>query len=144
MRSSLREWYLQNIAPLLKDNAADESGLCDGYCKITVLFNISSIYSNRLNTCMYWRGTSGMEDIEKETQRFARNIISKYEEETDTGFRRSLLLAQKLPVAEATIQSGDEWKKQLSVHANTSQDQLLKMPQQTFKHWCDLLGRTIL
>jgi hypothetical protein len=136
-RMSLRSWYCTNIGP--DDTPVNGPVFCDGYYKILVLFYICSIYVNRLNTCIFWIGETGIEDMEDESQRFATEIVSLYEEEAHKNLQSSLLLSQKVPIAEATIQSGDEWKKQMV--SSRSQDQWFKMPRETFCSWCHLFGR---
>jgi hypothetical protein len=137
VRLSLQNWYFSHIGP--DDTPISGPVFCDGYYKILVLFYICSIYSNRLITCIYWRGTPDIMEMEEESQRFANIIASLYKEEAYSNLQSSLLLAQKLPIAEATIESGDDWKKQLGL--GSSQSQLFKMPEQTFKQWCSLFGR---
>ena len=140
IRSSLRNWYFSHIGP---NNAPmNRSILCDGFYRILVLFYIASIYSNRLNTCIFFSGTPEIEEMEDECQKFANNIVSLCKGESYLNMQGSLLLAQKLPIAEATIQSGADWKQQLSY--SNSRSQPFKMPKQTFRDWCNLFGRKTL
>jgi hypothetical protein len=137
IRCSLQIWFLSHIGP---DNTPINGSIfCDGYYKILILFYIASIYSNRLNTCIFFSGTTDVDEMEDESQRFANNIVSLFKEESYANLQSSLLLAQKLPIAEATIQSGADWKKQLSI--SNSRCQLFKMSKQTFNQWCSLFGR---
>jgi len=137
IRLSLQSWYSRNFGP---DNTPINGPVfCPGYNRVLILFYICSIYSNRINTCMYWAGTPGIREMEEESQRFASIIVSLYKEEKNSNFQSSLLLAQKLPIAEATIESGNDWKQQLSL--GICQSQLFKMPKETFKHWCSHFGR---
>jgi hypothetical protein len=137
IRLSLRNWYSSHIG--LDDVPINGLASRDECYKILVLFYISSIYSNRLNTCIYVSGASDMMEREEESQRFANIVVSIYREEAYSKLQSSLLLAQKLPIAEAIIESGDNWKEQLRL--SSGQGQLFKMPAQTFKHWCALFGR---
>jgi hypothetical protein len=139
-RVSLRNWYCTHIGP--DGTPINRPVFCDGYYKILVLFYICSIYVNRLNTCIFWTGESGIEEMEDESQRFAKNIVSMYREEAYKDLPSSLLLSQKVPIAEATIQSGDEWKKQWVL--SESRSQLFRIPKQTFCYWCSLFGRKTL
>lgn len=138
-RSSLQNWYSSHIEP--DGTPLNRSCFCKRYDKVMTLFYICSIYSNRLSTCIYWTGTQGVEEIEQETQKFAKIIVSLFEEKAYSNFQSSLLLAQKLPIAEATIKSARVWKKQLHHSKGQSQRLLFKMPKQTFEGWCSLLGR---
>lgn len=140
VRSSLQEWYSQNIGD--DGTPADGPIFCNGYFKIIVLFFICSIYSNRLNTCIYLPETSDVLEIEEETQLCASGIVRLYQEEAHTNLQSSMLLAQKLPLADATIKSGSEWRKQLIL--GKRQDKLFKMPKETFEKWCGLFGRSTL
>jgi hypothetical protein len=137
LRSSLQCWYSSNFRP--DTTLINGPVLCPGYNRILILFYICSIYSNRLNTCMYWSGTPDIQEMEEESQRFASIVVSVYKEETCSNSRSSLLLAQKLPIAEATIESGSDWMQHLI--RGTWQTQLFKMQKQTYEHWCSLFGR---
>lgn len=78
--------------------------------------------------------------MEEECQWFASIIVSLHNREESYSNRQgSLLLAQKLPIAEATIESGHAWKMQLSL--GSGQDRVFKMPRETFDDWCKLFGR---
>ncbi|KKO98289.1 hypothetical protein THAR02_09612 [Trichoderma harzianum] len=84
--------------------------------------------------------TPGIYDMEEECQWFASIIVSlHHREESYSNRQGSLLLAQKLPIAEATIESGHAWKMQLSL--GSGQDRVFIMPRETFDHWCKLFGR---
>lgn len=137
LRLALKNWYSSHIGP--DDIPIIGTGLGDGYYKLLVLFYLCSIYSNRLNTCIHWTGTSDIEEMEEESQRFAKTIVSFCKGEAYSNLQSSLILAQKLPIAEATIKSGEEWKQQW--RRSSRQGQLFKMPEQTFRHWCSLFGR---
>lgn len=78
--------------------------------------------------------------MEEECQWFASIIVSlHHREESYSNRQGSLLLAQKLPIAEATIESGHAWKMQLSL--GSGQDRVFIMPKVTFDDWCKLFGR---
>jgi hypothetical protein len=136
-RIALQKWYCTYIGP---DNTPINGPIfCDGYYKILVLFYICSIYVNRLSTCIFWTAEFGFEEIEDECQRFASNIVSIYEEHANQRLPSSLLLSQKIPIAEATIQSSGEWKKQW--RQRESRIALFRIPKHVFCHWCGLFGR---
>jgi hypothetical protein len=135
IRISLHTWYADYISATVNGRPL----ISDQNYKILVLYYITSIYSNRLNTCVHWKGTPGMVEMEAESQQFAGMVVSLYKEEAYRELRSCLLLAQKLPIAEATIQTGAEWSGELT--ASKSPAGLFMMPKQTFKHWCDLFGR---
>jgi hypothetical protein len=135
VRLALQAWYFDYIGP--PPNGGPKFSK-ENY-KIMILFYITSIYANRMSTCIYWNGTPGIKELEEETQRFAHIIVSLYKEEAYRELQSCLLLAQKLPIAEATIQIGDEWMEQLN--SFTSPNNLFMMPEQTFRHWCNLFGR---
>jgi len=138
LRLTLKTWYSSHIGigaiPIL---AAGHDGI---YCKILIAFYLCAIYSNRLNTCIHWTGTetSAIEEMEKETQRFAKAIVTLCEVEAYSALKNSLLSAQKLPIAEATIKTTEEWKQQWRC---SRPGELFKMPERAFKHWCNLFGR---
>ncbi len=79
-----------------------------------------------------------MDEMEEESQRFANTILSFCRGEVDSNLQSSLILAQKLPIAEATIESGEEWKQQWKY---SQVGELFKMPEHTFRHWCSRFGR---
>jgi hypothetical protein len=87
---------------------------------------------------LHWTGTPDIDEMEGESQRFASAIVFFCKSETN--LQSSMILAQKLPIAEATIETGEEWKQQWCQHSST-QGQLFKMPKQTFRLWCSLFGR---
>ena len=138
LRLALRTWYSSHIgidaSPILA------AGLGNKYCRLLPVFYLNTIYSNRLNTCIHWTGTETLdtEEMEKETQRFAKTIVTLCEGEAYSTLKSGLISAQKLPIAEATIETSEEWKQQWRC---TRQGKLFKMPEQTFKHWCNLFGR---
>jgi hypothetical protein len=140
LRLALKSWYFSHVGP----NDAPIVGTClsDGCYRLLVLFYLCSIYSNRLNTCIYWTETPDAEEMEEESQQYAKTIVSLCKGEAYSNLQSSLILAQKLPIAEATIESGEEWKQQW--HRNSKQGQMFKMPEQTFRHWCSLFGRKTL
>jgi hypothetical protein len=135
IRTSLKAWYKHHISA-----SPDGTILPCGYNRIIVLFSISSIYSNRLNTCICLAGTLKAEDLEEETQLFASNILALYKEEAHKDIQSSLLLAQKVPIAESAIESGKEWKR--GFERGGEQGQLFVMPKKTFVRWCTLFGRS--
>ena len=138
LRLGLKNWYYSYIGPDDTPIIGSSFGLGDGYYKLLVLFYLCSIYSNRLNTCMHWIGTPDIDEMEEESQRFANAIVFFCKGETN--LQSSMILAQKLPIAEATIETGEEWKQQWRCHSSR-QGQLFKMPKQSFRHWCSLFGR---
>jgi hypothetical protein len=139
LRLALRKWYQINVHP---DGALKNSAVvCAKPYNILVLYRLCSIYSNRLNTSIFWTGTQGIEEMEEETQEFSRILVSLSKSEAYKDLQSSLLLAQKLPIAEAIIESGDFWKAELANNKNTAPGQLFKMPVQSFSKWCRLFGR---
>lgn len=79
--------------------------------------------------------------MEEESQRCASSIVSLHnEEEAYYRLQSSLLLIQKLPIAEAVISSAKEWKERLT-NDMTQCQQFFLMPNHTFQHWCGLFGR---
>lgn len=141
LRSSLQGWYPGAFGP---GNIPIHEGsvFCHRYSRILVLYYICTICCNRLNTCMYRAGElSEILEMEEESQRCASIIVSLHrEQEAYSRLRSSLLLIQKLPVAEAVIGSPNEWRKHLTVGMVRYQ-QLFLMPKQIFQRWCDLFGR---
>jgi hypothetical protein len=137
VRVSLQNWHSRYFGP--DETPAHKHASCKTYSKRMILFYICSIYCNRLNTCIYQMGESDINEVEEESQRFANIIVSLHNEEASSNDEGSVLLAQKVPIAEATINTGGRWKKQLSL--SNGQSQLYKMPKQTFKQWCSLFGR---
>lgn len=136
-RSGLKKWYSRYMGP--DDSPVDGAGLGDGYFKFLVLFYLCSIYSNRLLTCIHLNGTSDIEDVEEESQRFAKIIVSLCKGPGYSSLQSSVILAQKLPIAEATIETSEEWRQ--AWRRSSWQGPLFKMPEQTFKHWCSRFGR---
>lgn len=134
LRRSLEDWYSSNVGP----DQEPKKRLCNGFPKILVLFYVCSIYANRLNTCLYWTGTPYIADAEEETQRYANILLDLERQEAYTNLQGALLLAQKVPMAKATITTGQEWKTMLS---RTPSVPLFRMPQATFNRWCHLFGR---
>jgi len=140
LRLALKNWHSTYIGlDDTVDNPIAGIGLSDGYCKLRVLCYLCTIYSNRLSTSIYFTGTPGIEEMEQESQRLARNIVSFCRDEAYSNLQSSLILAQKLPIAEATIETGEEWKQQS--RQGSGQSQLFKMPEKTFRRWCSLFGR---
>jgi hypothetical protein len=143
LRLSLQVWHSTYIEPMAihKDKVVDMS---DGYCKIILLFYITSIYVNRLSTCIYSgeaRDMDGLsaEELEDQAQEFAQSIISIAKGKAYLSMQSALLLAQKVPIAEATIGSGDQWKRELFLGRGKSN--ILKISERTFRYWCRLMGR---
>jgi hypothetical protein len=107
-----------------------------------IQYYVCTIYCNRLNTCMYhpWEMMEVLR-MEEESQLCASHIVSLNTEQlVHSGLQASLLLIQKLPLAEAVVTSADEWRD--SIIRGTQQT--FVMPRQTFQNWCGLLGRTML
>lgn len=136
-RLGLKKWYSSYIGP--DDAPIVGTDLGDGYYKLLVLFYLCSIYSNRLNTCIHWIGAPDTENMEEESLRFAKTIVSLCKGPGYSSLQSSLILAQKLPIAEATIESSEEWKRQW--RSGSRQGRLFKMPEQTFRRWCSRFGR---
>jgi hypothetical protein len=141
LRSSLQTWHSRNFGPGNR-RISDDLVFCPNYSRILVLYYICTIYCNRLNTSIYRAGE--MPEIlkmEEESQRCASSIVSLHkEEEAYCRLQSSLLLVQKLPLAEAVISSAKEWKERLTTDMTRCQHFFL-MPKPTFQHWCDLFGR---
>ncbi|KAF2096224.1 hypothetical protein NA57DRAFT_59280 [Rhizodiscina lignyota] len=137
LQLALQNWHSRNMRP--DGNPVNAPIFCEGFSKIQVLFSICSMYSNRLNTCIFWAGTPGIEELEEESQRLANYIVSLYKEEACSSLQNSVILAHKLYIAEAIIESADDWGKQLKLGSAGSQ--LFKMPKESFKNWCCLFGR---
>ncbi|UKZ72455.1 hypothetical protein TrVFT333_000084 [Trichoderma virens FT-333] len=141
LRASLQNWYNTYIQP--SGTPINNPAFGNMYYDALIIYYICMIYSNRLNTCIYLQGTPGIYDMEEESQRFASIIVSLHQREESYSNRQgSLLLAQKLPIAEATIESGDAWKMHLSF--GFMQDDVFKIPGETFDYWCKLFGRRTL
>ncbi|PTB37944.1 hypothetical protein M441DRAFT_173355 [Trichoderma asperellum CBS 433.97] len=141
LRVSLQGWYHKYIQP----SGVSINDLASGnmYYDALIIYYICMIYSSRLNTCIHLQDTPGIYKLEEECQRFARIIVSLHQSgESSSNHQRALLLAQKLPIAEATIQSGDAWKTQLSL--GYSYNHIFKMPREKFDIWCKLFGRSTL
>ena len=137
IRSSLKCWYSTNFGSCGPPDNIRSLG--DGYYKLLILFYLCSLYSNRLNTCIFWAGTSDIEDIEDESQEIAKTIVSFSKDEAYSTLRSSLILAQKLPIAEATVETGVDWRGQL--RRGSGPGQLFKIQERVFRHWCSLFGR---
>ncbi|KAH8819431.1 hypothetical protein F5884DRAFT_892477 [Xylogone sp. PMI_703] len=133
LQSSLQKWSASY--------AGLNSTLDNGNYKIVVMFYLCTIYSNRLNTCIHYRmRIPDTIEMEEESQQFANIIVSlNSQKEAYYSLQSSLLLAQKLPIAEATIETGDDWREQLM--SNSSDDQLFKIPRRMFTRWYSLFGR---
>jgi len=142
LRLALKGWLSDHINS--DGSPKSDTPLCSGPAKILVLFYLCSIYSNRLNNCIFWTGAPEVDELEKETQKFARILVSLYNEEAYKDLQSSLLLAQKLPIAEATIESGEYWQASLNRRTDASQGQMFVLPKETFEYWCHLFGRTTL
>ncbi|KAL6899917.1 hypothetical protein GGI43DRAFT_53705 [Trichoderma evansii] len=138
LRASLQDWYHTYIKP--SETLIDDSASGNMYYDALIIYYICTIYSSRLNTCIHLQGTPGIFKMEEECQSFSRIIVSLHQRgETSSNRLQSLLLAQKLPIAEATIESGDAWKTQLSL--GYSHNNIFKMSRETFEYWCKLFGR---
>lgn len=138
LRVSLQDWYHSYIQPI--GTLINDSTYGNMYYDALIIYYICMIYSSRLNTCIHLQGTPGIHQMEDECQWFARIIISSHQRGGSSSNRQgSLLLAQKLPIAEATIESGDAWKTQLSFGDN--HDHIFKIGRDTFDYWCKLFGR---
>ncbi|KAL7940493.1 hypothetical protein V8C42DRAFT_362289 [Trichoderma barbatum] len=138
LRGSLQNWYSSYIQP--SETPINNPFFGNAYYDALVIYYICMMYCNRLNTSIHLQGTQGINDMEEECQWFASIIISlHHREESYSNRQGSLLLAQKLPIAEATIASGDAWKLQLSL--GYSQDGVFKISGEVFDYWCKLFGR---
>jgi len=137
LRKTLQEWYTNYIEAGASSNS--NSILCNGYFKIKVLFYICSIYSNRFNTCIYWTGTPGIVDLEGETQSFAERIMALHSSDVHLDLQSALLVAQKIPIAEAIVASREDWKQEMDLGKN--EGKLFRMPERAFTRWCNLFGR---
>lgn len=133
LRESLKNWCSTYVEP------DGSTSFRDDHYQIIVLYYICVIYSNRLSTSLAWTETADLEEMEAESQRFASRTVTLSNEEAFPNLLRSLLLTQKLPIAESMIETGYDWKQQLQHCRN--QGPVFKMPKQTFMQWCDLLGR---
>ncbi|KAL6805119.1 hypothetical protein J3E68DRAFT_387676 [Trichoderma sp. SZMC 28012] len=138
LRASLQNWYSTYIQP--SGMSVNNPPFGNMYYDALIIYYICMIYSDRLNTCIHLQETPGIYEMEAECQWFASIIVSLHNREESYSNRQgSLLLAQKLPIAEATIESGHAWKMQLSL--GSGQDRVFRMPRETFDHWCKLFGR---
>jgi hypothetical protein len=106
LRKALKNWYSTHVDP--KNAPIIGTNLNDGLYKLVVLFYLCSIYSNRLSTCIHWTGTRGMEGIEDECQQLSKNIVLLCEGDGNSSLKSCLILAQKLPIATATIKTSEE------------------------------------
>lgn len=140
VRSSLQAWHSKNFGS--HRTPVNGPAFCPGPSQVLVLFYICCIYSNRLSTCIHWAGTLNVLAMEEESQRFANIIISTHNQQRHSTQQGSLLLIQKVPIAQATVDSGADWMEQLS-HGEP-QGAFFKMPSRPFTNWCRLLGRSIL
>lgn len=107
LRMSLQSWHKKYI---------ELKGPSDGVSyTVVVMYYLCSIYSDRLNTSIFWGTATDISEIENEAQKFSKIIVSlSNQEEAYTSLQSSLLLAQKLPIAEATIRTSLDWRMQLS------------------------------
>lgn len=144
LRVSLEDWYRTYIQP--SGTPINDSASGSMYYDALIIYYICMIYSSRLNTCIHSQDEPSVYKMEEECQCFARIIISLHQSGGSSSNRQgSLLLAQKLPIAEATIESGDAWKTQLSLgHSRYSHNHIFKIPRETFDYWCRLFGRRTL
>lgn len=139
LRADLKTWYRTYIGPDETPIVGSDPRLGDGFYKVLLMFYLCSIYSNRTISSFYWKGTSDIDEIEEETQRFARTIVSFCEGESD--FQSSLILAQKLPIAEATLDNSEQWKQEWRCQNGCKQNELFKVPEYIFEQWCHRFGR---
>ena len=140
LRSSLQEWYKRFVSDktafTLHSNLYSRPQLS----RQLVLYYVCTIYCNRLNTCTYcWEDLAEALKMEEESQLCASYIVSLNKEQlVHSKLQASLLLVQKLPLAEAVVASAEEWRDRMISGAQ----RIFVMPKQTFQRWCDLLGRT--
>jgi hypothetical protein len=138
LRASLQDWYHTYVQP--SGTPINDPTNGNKYYDALVIYYICMVYSSRLNTCIHSQDKSSVYQLEEEGQRFAKRIVSLHQRGESCANRQgSLLLAQKLPIAEATIESGEAWKTQLSL--GNSHSHIFKMPREAFHYWCKLFGR---
>ncbi|KAF2663801.1 hypothetical protein BT63DRAFT_430066 [Microthyrium microscopicum] len=136
-KAALRQWYRTYFG--LYVHPTNVHSVNDNTFKLMVLYYICTIYVNRLSTCIFWTDEADIEELEEETQRCAKFIVTISKEEAYQKLPSSLLLAQKVPIAEAAVRSADEWRGDWSFEEGSSR--LFKVSRKTFSHWCELFGR---
>lgn len=67
--------------------------------------------------------------------------MALYKEGVRLNLQSSILLAQKLPIAEATIESGKQWSADMVKKRPAGG--LFMISTDTFVGWCELFGRRI-
>jgi hypothetical protein len=88
-----------------------------------------------------WDELAEVLNMELESQLCASYIVSLDKEQlAHSGLQASLLLVQKLPLAEAVIISAEEWRDKMTKGTQP----MFVLPKHTFQYWCDLMGRTTL
>lgn len=147
IRDALLLWHSRYV-PV--DALQGQQSMSDDFYSVLVLFYITTIYSNRLNTCFMWPGHRSHAshpaldalELEAETQQLAGIILGLSEEEKSYGsLQSSLLLAQKLPIAEAIRDSALEWSEELRRCIGSDQGVFI-LDEHVFTAWCGLFGRS--
>lgn len=139
IRALLLQWY-QQYEELSSPVISSEQPENGKHHETLGIYMANLIIINRLSVSL---NTLAGLDLENETQELARQIIELEQRASVTNPRASLFMAFKAIVAQATLNTKDEWQQAItsSTEENFSADSVIS--SQVFEHWVSLKGRKV-
>ena len=104
------------------------------------IFMANTIMLNRMSTSLDIRAGSELED---EAQSLARTILEIQRRANIANPRTSLFMAFKAVVAEATINTKNEWQQAMGLELEDHAGASSIISRHVFEHWVNLKGRKI-
>ena len=139
MRALLLHWY-QQYEELSSSVISSEQSGGGKHHETLGIYMANLIIVNRLSVSLDPPAGS---DLENETQHLAGQIIELEQRASTTNPRASLFMAFKAIVAQATLDTRDEWQQAInsSTEEDFSADSVVS--SQVFEHWVSLKGRKV-
>lgn len=139
IRAMLLQWHTKYEELSSSVTSSEQSG--DGKHHETLgVYMANLIIINRLSVSL---DTLAGSDFELEAQALALQILELERKASTTNPRASLFMAFKAIVAQATLDTKDEWQQAIffSIEENFSAHSVIS--SQVFEHWVSLKGRKI-
>jgi hypothetical protein len=132
---NLRQWHDEYFRPFSESGIAPKGTiLC-----ILALYSSFCILLSRILSSVSATVFPQSTAFEARCQRFAQDILEIVATLEKDGLE-TILIAQKIKIAEATAATKDDWAR---FHGQTSGfDRPVLVDLPTFRRWCDLFGRT--
>lgn len=137
IRTSLLQWRRQFEELFLSHISHEQSGNGKQYETLGI-YMASLIIINRLSVSLNVRAGK---DLEDETQDLASGVVELERRANAANPRASVFIAFKVIVAQATLDTRNEWQQAIRSSVENSASASLFISSQVFEHWVELKGR---